>query len=94
MGLVLQLFEMSSTANPPTIFGYQFADIDRAQQGGLLGRGGMKPVDRVGHKAQIERDIARFRIPVDADVVAAYRLELPVGYALSGGVFVFSAPAS
>ena len=84
---------MSTTTNPPTIFSHPFADIERAQQGGSLG-GRLRPVDRVAHKAQIERDVARFRISVAAAVVEAYQLALPAGYALQGDTFVFTAPTA
>jgi hypothetical protein len=78
----------------PTIFGYEFSDIQRAQAGGSLCRESdrLRPVVPEAHKAQIERDVARFRISVTASVVSQYAIALPAGYHLDGDTYVFRSP--
>ena len=75
--------------NPPEkIFGYDWNDIQRMQQKnyspGTVGR--KSPAER---KAEIERDIIRFKIPVAKSVVEGYQIQLPAGYVLLNDTFEF-----
>lgn len=67
------------------VFGYNFSDILRAQQGGRLN----KVVDRSpeaeqkykeNRKKEIESDMAKFQIGVDKETAERYSITIPDNY--------------
>ena len=71
------------------IFGYDFQDILRGQQGGKLSKP-LPPVDVDKKASEIQRDIDKFKIPVGAILVKKYGIKLPQGYKLVGDDYVYS----
>lgn len=63
--------------NTNSIFGYDWEDIKRAQQGGRLAKNQVPYSSPEQRKATIEGDIARFKIPVAASVVKSLGITLP-----------------
>ena len=69
------------------IFGRDFSEIQRMQQGGSSGRPIITPSQQE-QKAQIERDIERLKIPVAVETAETLGIELPDSYVREGDTFV------
>lgn len=81
-----------NAAGQHEIFGHKWEDIKQAQQTGSSALS--KPIakyDAASHKAKIEADVKKFKIPVHKDVVSQHGIELPHGYELEGDNHVFKA---
>ena len=68
------------------IFGYDWEEIQAAQQGGTLGKT-LPPLSDEAHVAQITKDIEMFGISVYDSVVKKYAITLPEGYELQGDIW-------
>jgi ribosomal protein L28 len=71
------------------IFGHTWEEIQAGQQKKNLNRSVLQ-LNTQEHKARIESDIQKFKIPVSADVVKAYQIKLPNGYTLDGTTYRFT----
>ena len=71
------------------MFGYDFKDIQRAQQGGQLNRP-LPPVDIAKRATEIQRYVDKFKDPIGVIVVKKYGIKLPPGYKLVGDDYVYS----
>ncbi len=68
------------------IFGHEWEDIQRAQQGGKLHKPTL-PYCAAAHSAKVQSDVDRFKIDVHRDVKDALSITLPDDYKLVGEVW-------